>query len=205
MKSSKIQVLVIVLALVAYGFAAKAMLNLPTVILPSLYLVLLFTPFLFGISMLLGALLKWVLNPQWHLLTLSSIFILIISSIFYISQYRPTYEILLPADFTGDVNLIVSNEQDNDFKISTDGIGYINYDTYKNGFIPKVIKGDKDITSQVKGFSRSSWAYTSQNQSLSMDYLNFEVQGRNGELSAADFEELIKQNAIDTTRLKKKK
>ena len=123
---------------------------------------------------------------------------------FYISEYKPTYKIIIPDNYNGEVKLLVSNENINDFNINKYGIGYISQKTFKNGFQPKVIKGGQNITSQIKGYSIGAYATTTSTGSLTFDYLTFIVSGISQNRTTPDLEQLVIVNGIDTTRLKRK-
>jgi energy-coupling factor transporter transmembrane protein EcfT len=114
----------------------------------------------FCVSFILGFLVKKILKSKWHALTFASIFIIIICSTFYISQYKPAYEIIVPGNYVGEVKLFVSNEKGNDFAINKYGIGYIDRETFEKGFYPKIIKGNIDITKQAKEYSKGAFAAT---------------------------------------------
>ena len=122
---------------------------------------------------------------------------------FYASQYKPSYKIVVPDKYVGEVKLLLSNENENDFKVNNFGIGYINHKTYKSGFRPTIIREGQDISKQITGYSTGSYATTSSGN-LSLDYLSFEIPGKVDSEFVIDFDSLLKLNAIDTRRLRRK-
>jgi len=110
---------------------------------------------------------------------------------------------MIPDKYVGEVKLLVSNENQNDFKVNNFGIGYISQRTFKNGFRPTVIKGGQDISDQISGYSTGSYATTSGGK-LSFDYLSFELPGKKEVSELIDYDSLVKLNAIDTARLRRK-
>ena len=179
------------------------MLQIPTMILPSWFLVLLFLPISFLISFALGFFIKLLSKSQWNVLTFTSLVLTFISLAFYISEYRPNYRIIIPSAYTGEVRLLLTNGRTNDFKINKYGIGYINETTFKNGFRPTIIKNDHNISDQIAGYEVSSYATTSLNR-ISFDYLSFKIPGDQNVIEIISFEDLVKIKAIDTTRLLRK-
>ncbi|WP_412850547.1 hypothetical protein ACL0VS_17795 [Chryseobacterium sp. PMSZPI] len=197
---NKLQLLIIALATLLLGLSIWQMLETPTMILPSWFLILLFVPIFLFIAFILGSLLKVLLKSDWNKLTFTSIFVIIISSIFYFSQYKATYKIIIPESYSGEVRLFVSNEKENDFIINNYGIGYINKGTFDSGFHPKVLKGGNNITEQTKNYGKGALATTVRDLHT-YDYLSFIVPSKDGNVEGKSVEDLIRIKAIDTTRL----
>jgi len=197
----KIQPIIIILGVIFLCIGAWQMLKIETMILSPWFLVLLFLPILILVSFILGYLLKIIIKSEWNILTLASIIVIIICSIFYASQYRPTHKVIIPKNFSGEVKLFVSNEKVNDFKINNFGVGYIDRETFDKGFYPKIIKENNDITDQVKLYSKGSWV-TIQTTNYSFEYLTFVIPAEKEDNK--DVGELLEANAIDTARLPKK-
>ncbi|MBB5648262.1 hypothetical protein [Pedobacter cryoconitis] len=204
MMKFKIQPLIIFLGIVSLIFSGRQMLQTKTMILPSWFLTLFFLLITLCVSFALGVLAKKMLNSKWQTRTFASIFAIAISLIYYVSQYRSAYTVFIPKDYVGEVRLLVSNEKENDFFVNKYGIGYINRTTFDEGFYPKIIKGDNDITKQVKEYSKGALATTSEDV-YSYEYLSFSVPAKTENIEDKDIEELIKIKAIDTTRLYKRK
>jgi hypothetical protein len=199
----KIQPIIIALGILSLGVGIWQMLQTKTMILPSWFLLLVSLPCTLLVSFALGFMAKKILNSKWQTLTFASIFVIIFCSIFYVSRYRPVYTVVIPDGYVGEVRLLVSNEKENDLFINKYGIGYIDKKTFDEGFYPKIIKGDNDITKQVKEYSKGALATTSEDV-YSYEYLSFSVLGKGENVEDKDIEELIKIKAIDTARLYRK-
>jgi hypothetical protein len=199
----QIQIAIVILGLLSIALGIWTMLQIPTMILSPWFLVLIFLPIALFVAFFIGFLLTILLNSAWHPMTFTALVITAICLTFYISQYRPGYKIIIPDQYAGDVQLLVSNEQKNDFKVNKFGIGYINRETYKNGFRPIVIKAGHDISDQISDYSYGSYATTSGNQ-LSFDFLSFEIPGKKNVSGMLSYDSLLKMKAIDTTRIYRK-
>src|SRR4051812_35292282 len=127
----QIQMAIIVLGLTSTILGIWTMLQIPTMILRPWFLVVIFLPIAFLSALTIGFLFKKVLNSGWHIMTFTSVIMTGICLIFYASQFKPSYKIIIPESYNGEVNLLVSNEQTNDFKVNKFGIGYINQRTYR--------------------------------------------------------------------------
>ena len=199
----QIQTAIIVLCLISTSIGIWTMLQTPTVILPPWFLVAMFLPIAFLIALAIGFLVKIILNSGWHTMTFTSLVLTCICLIFYASQFKPSYKIVIPDSYIGEVRLLVSKEQQNDFNVNSYGIGYINYKSFKDGFRPIVIKGGYNISNQILGYSTGSYATTSGSK-LSFDYLSFEIPGKKIASGLVDYDSLLKLKAIDTARLLRK-
>lgn len=199
---SKLQPIIIGLGILSLVVGIRQMLQTRTMILPSWFLVLLFTPSMMCVSVMLGYLAKKITKSKWHTLTHAAVFVIVFSSIFYISEYRPNKSIIVPESYVGQVRLFVSNENENDFVINKYGIGYIDRKTFIKGFYPKIIKGS-DITKQIKEYSKGALATTKEDLHT-YEYLTFFVPINGQSIEDKNIEELIKIKAIDTARLYKK-
>lgn len=194
----KLQIFIITLGILSLCLGIWQMSKTTTMILSTWFLVLLFLPIVLFTAFILGYLVKILFKSKWYTITFASIFTIIICSIFYISQYKPTYKVIIPENYTGEVKLFVSNEKENDFTINNYGVGYIDKETFDKGFYLKIIKGNNDITKQVKEYSKSSWA-TTQTTNYTFEYLSFYLSSK--KIQNKDVEELLKVKAIDTARL----
>ena len=199
---SKIQQFIWAIGLISIGLGVWTILQTPTLLLPSWFLAVLFVPITILCSLGLGFLIKKIFKSNWSVITFTAIIMSTLCLSYYISEYKPTYKIIIPTNFIGEVRLLLSNENTNDFNINKYGVGYINQKTFKNGFQPKIIKGGQDITSQIKAYSIGATATTTSTSSLSVDYLTFKVPGTTQNEITTDIDELVKVNGIDTTRLK---
>lgn len=203
MTKSKIQLAILTLGFLTIALGIWTMLQIPTVILPAWYLVLIYLPITFLIAFGLGFLTKKLFKLSWHTLTITSLIMTIACLTFYISEYRPSYTIYIPDNYVGEITLLVSKEADNDFNINKFGIGYINQKTFKNGFHPTVIKNNKDITKQIKNYNRGAYG-SAGTLNISIDYVTFTIPSDEINTVAISIDELITNNAIDTTRIWRK-
>jgi len=178
----KIQLITMVIGLITFWFAVNTMLQIPTVIIPSWFLVLMYTPILIGISLTLGYFVKNLRETKWKTISFTFLFITIISLLYVFSQYSKNLRINIPKNYYGTVYLILSNETTNDFDINQFGIGYVCEDTYNSGFTPKVYRQNVDITKAIKGYSSGSASSTSMGRN-SISYVEFYVPPENINIS----------------------
>ena len=177
------------------------MLQTKTMILPSWFLVAISLPGTLLLSFAFGFILKKLLNSKWQTSIFTSIFVIIFCSIFYISEHKPVYIIIVPKNYVGEVRLFLSNK--NDFSINEYGIGYIDRRTFNDGFYPKIIQTGNDITKQIKEYGKGASATTSED-AYSFNHLSFHILDSGKKVDGKDIEELIRIKAIDTARLYKK-
>ncbi|KIA92320.1 hypothetical protein OC25_16670 [Pedobacter kyungheensis] len=200
---SKSQLIIIVLGVLSLCLGVWQMMQTATMILSPWFLILFYSFITICVSFVLGYLLKKILKSTWYNVTFASMFIMLACITFYVTQYKSTYEIVVPNNYTGEVKLFLSNEDGNDFIINQYGIGYIDENTFKDGFNPKVIKKNVDITKQIKQYNRGAFA-TTQKSKYSYEYLSFSVSGKVEDIDERDISELIKIKAVDTNRLYRK-
>ena len=204
MFKSKLQIFILLIGLVALGLGVKTMLQTPTLILPPQLLVLIYTPILLVLAVALGFGLKKGLNSNWHTLTFSSIIITVVCGTFFLTQHRTTEVIEIPANYKGQIYLILSNEQQNDFNITEDGIGYISEPTMRDGFMPSVFLGGTEITDQIRGYAYGSGTFNFKEQSGTVEYVNFEIAGGPERWKAPKINDLVNSGAIDLGKVKLK-
>lgn len=195
----KLQIGIIIVGLISFGLGVSTMLKAPTLILPSWFLVLLYTPFLIGISFAFGILTKKLTRTKWTTLTLSTIYVSLICLTIYISEYRQTLVIVVPDDFAGNAYLILTHESENDFQLNEYGVGYITEETYKNGFQPKVFKGGREITDEIRGYGIGSGSYRG---SQSINFVSFDVPGKASDWREVSLHDLLELYGIDTARVR---
>ena len=203
MNKLKSQIIIGTIGLISTAIGIWTMLQTPTMILTPWFLVGLYLPIAFIISLVVGFFIKALLKSSWHTLTFTALTMTVIGLTFYGSQYKPSYKIIIPETYVGEVKLLLSNETENDFKVNNFGIGYICKKAYENGFRPTIIQRGQDISNQITGYSTGSYATTS-SSNLSLDYLSFEIPGKAESTFVIDFDSLLKLNAIDTKRLRQK-
>ena len=201
MNKQKLQITIGTIGIISTAIGIWTLLQTPTMILSPLFLVGLYLPIALIVSLVLGSLTKVLLKSSWHTLTLTALIMTIICLTFSASQYKSSYEIIIPGNYVGEVKLLLSNEKENDFKINNYGVGYICQKTYESGFRPTIIKNGTDISKEVTGYSTGS--YSSSN--LSVDYISFQITGKIDNATEYDnFDSLILHNAIDLKRLRRK-
>jgi hypothetical protein len=156
-----------------------------------------------GTSIAIGVLVKRLLNTDWYSLTFTSIIIVIVVGIYAVVAYKPKLNIVVSSNFSGDVKLIVSKDviEKNEVVVDSLGIGYITRKDFEEGFYPRIVKGNADITKEIKEYSKGALV-TSSSVSYSLEYLSFVIQGQSNKL-VSDIDELIRIGAIDTMRLPK--
>ncbi len=201
MNKLKQQIAIGTIGIISTATGIWTMLQTPTMILSPLFLVGLYLPIAFIVSLVIGFLTKALLKSSWHTLTFTALIMTVICLTFSASQYKSSYVIIIPDKYVGEVKLLVSNEKENDFKINNYGVGYISQKTYENGFRPTIIKYGKDISKEVTGYSTGSYS----SRDLSVDYISFLITGKiDSTTEHNNFDSLIIHNAIDTKRLHKK-
>ena len=194
------QHLIVFFGILSLIVVVRQILAKPTMILPSWFLLVISLPVLLCISFSLGYLVKRIMDSKWWTITFASIFVMVFCGIYYLSEYRPTYRVIVPKAYVGEIRLLFSNEERSDFFINKYGIGYIDKKTFDEGFYPKIIKDDNDITEQVKVYSKGAIA-TTRDDVYSYEYLSFSIPAKVVSLEEKDIEELMKIRAIDTSRL----
>jgi hypothetical protein len=200
----KAQRIIQLIGLVGLILGILTMLRTPTVILPSWFLVLLFLPILLGVSFLLGLGTRFLLKSNWTKLTFTALFAGLFCVAFYISEYKPTHKIIVTDSFAGQVRLLLSKDDKDEFELNEYGVGYVSESTYRQGFKPRVEKNGKDITDEViRSLSFGSMTSATVDGKIigPYSYLSFIVPGQSTDSLSNDLRELIDKNAIDTTRL----
>ena len=118
------------IGLVGFILGILTMLRTPTVILPPWFLVFLFLPILLGVSLLLGLATRYFIKSNWSRLTFTALFAGLVCITFYVSEYKPTYKIIVANSFSGQVRLLLSKDDWDKFELNEYGIGYISESTY---------------------------------------------------------------------------
>lgn len=162
-------------AILALILAIKTLLQTPTLILSSWFLVLFYTPILIGASLGIGCLLRLIGKNKYSLLRMSAFVLLVLAGSFVAFNYTPTYTVEVPEDYAGDVTLLVSNRAENELKVNQYGIGYITKKTYQQGFKPRVVRAGEDITDQTGTYSTGS--FFSLSDTNSYEFVEFVVKG----------------------------
>lgn len=132
---------------------------------------LIFPGFLLGGIVLLGILLACFLVAFLlsHMIkkvsyyTICFITISLALLVFHYYIYSPTLKIVVPDNYQGEVNLILSNVDNNILTIDSNGIGYINKWTFRKTWaVPKVFASNgENINERCVGFNPSTfWGYS---------------------------------------------
>jgi hypothetical protein len=201
---SKGQIVIILLGLISMGLAIKTMLATPTLFIRPWFLVLFYLPILLIISFVLGHITLALTKINANKFTNTSIFVTLISLAFYFSEYKPTKEIFVPGNFSGEVKLFLSKETKDDLHVNKFGIGYISNKTYYNGFKPYVRKDGQDITNLTDLGEGSIGCGDINGKNIGpYKYLTFTVPGQFKDSLKDNLMKLIELNALDTSRVLK--
>ena len=114
------------------------------------------------VSLVVTAIAKLIFKSN-SFLTLFAITTSIAFIIFHYYLYSPTLKIIVPKGYTGEVNLVLSNVDDNILKLDSNGIGYVNKWTFDKTYLqPIVIEADgTNINYRCVGFNPSTfWGFS---------------------------------------------
>jgi hypothetical protein len=202
---SFIDYILISVGLVSLYLGVQTMLETPTLILSGWFLVIMYGGILLLVSFGLGRLISSLTKSKVHLFTAASFIVTIVCSAFYISEYRPTFEIYVPDTFTGEVKLFHSTLEDNNLYLNKYGVGYITDKAYRKGFKPVVYQNGKDITEECKNIGRGSVATAGiDGTNLGpFSYVGFIINDNKAETLWTDLKKAIEEKIIDTSILKK--
>ena len=191
--------------LVSLYLGVRTMLEIPTLILPGWFLVIMYGGILVLVSFGLGALISSLTKSKVHLLTATSLIVTIICLAFYIHEYRPTYKIYVPQTFTGEVKLFHSTLDDNNLSLNKYGVGYITDKAYRKGFKPVVYQNGKDITDECKNLGQGSVSFAGiDGTNLGpFSYVGFKIKDHEADTLWTDLKEVIERKMIDTSIIKK--
>jgi hypothetical protein len=75
--------------------------------------------------------------------------------IFHYKLYSPTLTIVVPVNYTGDVDLILSNVTENILKLDSNGIGYVNEWTFEKTYTRPIVvdENGNNLDSLLIGFN----------------------------------------------------
>jgi hypothetical protein len=119
---------------------------------------------LFGIlisCLILTGILKLVFKNN-SFLTLLSIVTTIAFIGFHYYLYSPTLKIIVPNGYTGTINLVLSNVDQNVLTVDSNGIGYLNKWTFEKTYSKPTVQqiNGQNLDSNCVGFNPSTfWAY----------------------------------------------
>lgn len=76
-------------------------------------------------------------------------------SYFHYKLYSPTLTIIVPTNYSGEVDLVLSGAKENILTIDTNGIGYINQWTFDKTYTRPIVKDEngKDLDGLLIGFN----------------------------------------------------
>lgn len=187
--------------LASFILGIKTMLEVQTLILPAWTLVLMYGGVLMAVSFGLGALVSLLTRSKLHTLTASSLIISIACISFYISQFKPNYEIYVADNFQGEVKLFRSTLKRNMLNLSEYGVGYITDKEYRNGFRPTVYKNGKDITNECKNIIQGSLGFSGvDGQSLGpFSYIGFTIGDDKADTIWNTLTDVIERKIVDTS------
>jgi hypothetical protein len=164
-------------SVISVGVLTYEITGLQTDILSPVYYLILFLIAITITSFIFGGISKLLLEKIsfktifYFLFTLLSIL-----SILYI--HRPSYKVIVPDNYIGDVNLILSNVKENKLELDANGIGYINLKTFNKTFIPIILQNGIEINNRAVGFSKSGFwgkAQFSTNDGKTIQSLRFQI------------------------------
>ncbi|HEX8548059.1 MAG TPA: hypothetical protein VF691_13950 [Cytophagaceae bacterium] len=126
--------------------------------------------------LLLTGILRLIIK-QASFLTIFSITTFISFLAFHYQLYSPTLTIKVPNGFKGEVNLVLSNVNDNILTIDTNGIGYLNKWTFSKTYLrPIVMQLDgKNLDKYLVGFNQSSFFGRSSSAQGGIRSLSFKI------------------------------
>ncbi len=80
-------------------------------------------------------------------------------TVFHYQLYSPTLKIVVPENYTGQINLVKSNVSENILTVDSNGIGYLNEWTFKKLYSKPIVvdENGKDLTEQSVGFNPSTF------------------------------------------------
>ncbi|MBF0694632.1 MAG: hypothetical protein IR153_06205 [Flavobacterium sp.] len=126
------------------------------------------------VCLILSGLLKLIFKKTSYL-TLMFITTSISFLAFHYQLYSPTLTIIVPNDYKGEINLVLSNVDDNILTVDSNGIGYLNKWTFNKTYTkPNVVQVDgKNLEKNLVGFNPST--FFGRSVGGGMQILRFEI------------------------------
>ena len=203
---SIIQYIIIAAGIVALSYGIFLMSETTTMILPSWFVIVFVALITIGASFGIGVLVKYLLRSKWFTVTFASVIMIFLVGIYAIMEYKPTLKIIIGDVQVNEIKLFVSSKtvEDPEIIVSKYGVGYIDKKSFDNGFYPRIIKNDVDITGEIKVYRKGTFLPPMSQYSFS--YMQFDLPGQPSRQDQPDASvvSLFKTGAIDTTRLPKK-
>lgn len=119
---------------------------------------------------------KFLFKKQDFLFRLSLITIIVLSITIY-KLYSPTLKIIVPKNYSGEVNLVLSNLDYNELNIDKNGIGYITKWTFEKTYTkPNVYDTDgNDLSSLLLSYDNNKFWGKSIGSENTIKSLSFEI------------------------------
>ena len=117
---------------------------------------------LIGLIFLVSLILAFIIGIFLKSISFLTTFFIITSlgsGYFYYNLYSPTLVITVPVNYSGEIDLVLANIDENILEIDSNGIGYINQKTFNKVYLKPTVK-DKNGTnldSLLIGFNQSSF------------------------------------------------
>lgn len=97
--------------------------------------------------------------------------------VFHYQLYSPTLRIKVPNGYKGEINLVLSNLEDNILIVDNNGIGYLNEWTFNKTYTRPIVEqfDGKNLDQNLVGFSNSTFFGTTISGGNSIKSLSFEI------------------------------
>ena len=115
-----------------------------------------------AIILIVGLLTTWLIRLISKKLSFWTIYFsltAIVFAFFHYQIYSVTLKIIVPENYTGQVNLIKSNVDINQLTLDSNGIGYLNEWTFNHSYLKPIVvdENGKNLNKQLVGFNNSSF------------------------------------------------
>jgi hypothetical protein len=126
--------------------------------------------------LILAGILKLIFK-QTSFLTIFSITTTISFLFFHYQLYSPTLTIIVPNGYKGEINLVLSNADENMLTVDSNGIGYLTEWTFNKTYSRPIVKqiDGKDLDKNLVGFNPSTFFGTSIGGGNSIKSISFEI------------------------------
>ena len=96
---------------------------------------------------------------------------------FHYQLYSPTLTIKVPNGFKGEINLVLSNVEDNILTVDSNGIGYLNEWTFNKTYLKPIVEqlDGKNLDRNLVGFNPSTFFGKSIGSGNAIKSLSFEI------------------------------
>ena len=114
------------------------------------------------VSLIVATIAKHVFK-SFSFLTLFAIITTIAFICFHYLLYSPTLKIIVPNGYTGTINLVLSDVDDNILTVDSNGIGYLNKWTFEKTYSKPIVNqiDGQNLDSNCVGFNPSTfWGYS---------------------------------------------